>query len=145
MSTAEKTEMGRITVEIELVNHEDVMAVKLGSLAQDKVRRLRLDAIVDTGAAQLVIPQTAADVLGVPIVGETTVRYADHRRDTRKLAGDVEVHVLGRDSVYRAIIEPGRQDALLGAIVLEDMDLIVDCRKQRLMPRDPNQILYEID
>jgi len=35
--------------------------------------------------------------------------------------------------------------ALLGAIVLEDLDLLVDCSTQKLVPRDPRGALYEIE
>jgi len=141
----EKTEMGRVVAQLELVNHIDAVAVQIGALSADKVRRLKIDAIVDTGASHLVIPKAAADALGVPIIGETGVRYADSRRAARKIVTDVEVHLLTRSGIFKAIVEPDRTDALLGAIVLEDMDFIVDCREQKLVPRDPDRILSEIE
>lgn len=145
MIALEKPDMGRVAVRVELVNHVDAILAEAGTLAKEKVRRVTLDAIVDTGASHLVIPKSAADTLGLPILGETGVRYADHRRSARKIVGDVEVHLLSRNGVFRAIVEPDRPDVLLGAIVLEDMDFIVDCREQKLVPRDPNMILSEIE
>lgn len=50
-----------------------------------------------------------------------------------------------RAVIFKAIAEPRRKDVLIGAIVLEDLDLVVDCRTQRLHPRDPKQILAEIE
>ena len=50
-----------------------------------------------------------------------------------------------RDSVFNAIVEPARDSALIGAIVLEDLDLMVDCTGQRLVPRDPKQIISEAE
>jgi clan AA aspartic protease len=141
MTTAEKTEMGRVAAEVELVNHQDTILAGAGALPADKIRRLRIESIVDTGASHLVIPQSVADALGLPVVGKTAVRYADQRRASKKIVGDVEVHVLSRDGVFKAIVEPDRKDVLLGAIVLEDMDLIVDCRTQKLVPRDPKGML----
>jgi hypothetical protein len=44
-----------------------------------------------------------------------------------------------------AIVEPKRTSALIGAIVLEQLDLLVDCQRQRLIPRDPSGPLYEIE
>jgi len=35
--------------------------------------------------------------------------------------------------------------ALIGAIVLEDLDLLVDCQNQRVVPRDPSGAIYEIE
>jgi hypothetical protein len=37
------------------------------------------------------------------------------------------------------------ETALIGAIVLEDLDLLVDCTKQKLYPRDPDFVVSEIE
>lgn len=138
-------EMGRVIVNIELKNHRDAIAVDLGQLAADKVRSVIMSGIVDTGAATMVIPKWAAKQLGLPMVDQVTVRYADQRRKKRFFVEDLEVHLLGRKGIHRAIVEPDREDALIGAIVLEDLDLIVDCKPQRLRPRSPNEMIFEIE
>jgi hypothetical protein len=43
------------------------------------------------------------------------------------------------------VIEPKRETALLGAIVLEALDLLVDCQNNRVVPRDPSGPIYEIE
>ena len=50
-----------------------------------------------------------------------------------------------RESIFNAIVEPNRESALIGAIVMEDLDLIIDCTTQQLLPRDPKQIISEIE
>jgi predicted aspartyl protease len=145
MITSEKFMMGRVVGKVELVNHVDAIKAKSGILPPENVRRVQIDAIVDTGASHLVIPQSVADALGVPVIGQTTVRYAGQRQAAKPIVSDVEVHVLARDGVFKAIVEPDRKDVLLGAIVLEDMDFIVDCRTQTLVPRDPNGTLAIIE
>ncbi len=137
--------MGRVTVEVELTNAEDLVLVKNGALAADKVRRVRLTGVVDTGANHLVLPEQAANQLGVPGVGKVKVRYADQRRSSRTLVENVRVDLLGRHGNFKAIVEPKRTDALIGAIVLEDLDLLVDCITQTLQPRDPKGIIAEIE
>ena len=53
-------------------------------------------------------------------------------------AEGVYVQLLGRHGTFTAIVEPRRTTALVGAIVLEDLDLLVDCTaEQRVVPRDP--------
>jgi hypothetical protein len=42
-------------------------------------------------------------------------------------------------------VEPRRTTALIGAIVLEELDFIVDCARQTLRPRDPDGIVSEIE
>ncbi len=139
------TTMGRISVEVELTNRDDLVRAQDGTLAPDKVRRVRMTGLVDTGASYLVIPETIAQQLGVPDKGEATVRCADNRTETRKVVDQVNVALLGREGTFKAIVEPARSNALLGAIVLEDLDLLVDCRTQTLYPRDPKTIIAEIE
>jgi hypothetical protein len=35
--------------------------------------------------------------------------------------------------------------ALIGALVLENLDLIVDCQRQVLAPRDPKRTIFEAE
>ncbi len=140
-----KTEsMGRFTVELELANHEDVISAKLGFLPAAKVRRVHLKGLVDTGATDLVLPQSVAHTLALPVLEEVVVRYADNREAARTEVGDVEVKLLGRSKVFSAIVEPDRSEALVGAIVLEALDLVVNCKDQKLEPRDPRGITAAI-
>jgi clan AA aspartic protease len=140
-----ETNMGRISIEIELANGEDLVLAKKGSLATDQVRRARVIGWVDTGASHMVVPESIAQQLGFPEKGQANVRYADHRKETRKVVDQVHVQLLGRDGTFKAIVEPARPAVLLGAIVLEDLDLLVDCRTQTLHPRDPNTIMAELE
>ncbi|MBI1831779.1 MAG: hypothetical protein HYR84_10050 [Planctomycetes bacterium] len=58
---------------------------------------------------------------------------------------EARVYLLGRDAVFTAIVEPRRDTALIGAIVFEQLDLRVDCKKGRLIPRDPEGVVAEIE
>ncbi len=137
--------MGRFSVEFKLANSIDVADVRRGMLAAEKVRQTTIQGVVDTGATRLVIPASVAAQLGVREVGETRVRYADKRTATRKLVDDVLVELLGRQATFLASVEPDRDTALIGAIVFETLDFVVDCSTQTLRPRDPNYIISEIE
>ncbi len=101
--------------------------------------------MVNSGATKLVLPQALVKRLGLPPGDKINVRYADGRRAQREGAEGVYVQVLGRHGTFTAIVEPRRKSALLGAIVLEDLDLLVDCTAQRVVPRDPRGAIYEIE
>lgn len=137
--------MGRFSVEIEVANNSDVELSKLGYVDPGKVRRARVRGVVDTGATRLVLPLSVVQHLGLPVTGQLGVRYADGRTAQRDRVDGVHLTFLGRDSVFNAVVEPNRDAALIGAIVLEDLDLIVDCSAQKLMPRDPKGIISEIE
>ena len=137
--------MGRVAVEVDLTNFGDLVRASDGTIPPEKVRRVRISGVVDTGASYLVIPKKVATELGVPVAGKAGVRYADRRKATRSVVEGVQVDLLGRHGTFKAIVEPNRDDVLIGAIVLEDLDLLVDCRTQTLYPRDPLQIIAEIE
>ena len=137
--------MGRTVVRFTLSNSRDLDAVDEGRLAPEKVRKVEMDGVVDTGAARLILPSGVAAVLGLTPDGQSTVRYADHRRERRDVVRDAHVHLQGRGGVFKAVLEPARTDALLGAIVLEDLDFLVDSTAQRLVPRDPDTLVTEAE
>jgi predicted aspartyl protease len=145
MAASGVANMGRVTAEISLANYWDVLRAQNGELSPDAVRRTTISGIVDTGAARLVLPQSVVDELGLPTDVETGVRYADHRTARRQIVRNVWLQLCGRASDFSAIVEPDRQDALIGAIVMEELDLIVDCTKNEVRPRDPDQIISEIE
>lgn len=137
--------MGKVVVDVKLINQADRLLADRGHLPPAEVRETTVKGIVDTGAAMLVLPESVVKTLGLPKEGETGVRYADHRRATRDIVGELELELFGRRFPFKAVVEPGRTDALIGAIVLEALDLLVDCRNQVLRPRDPEMILTEIE
>jgi len=134
--------LGRVSVELALANYQDMLLAEAGTLAPERVRHARLPAIVDTGATRLVLPEPIVTQLGLPRAGEAMVRYADQRTT---LVRDVWLTLQGRQATFTAIVEPDRRDALIGAIVLEELDLVVDCATQTLQPRDPDRTVSEIE
>jgi hypothetical protein len=83
--------------------------------------------------------------LGFRATGVITVRLPDGRQDKKEVVGDVQVQIYDRSSVFTAVVELGRSDALIGAIVLEELDFIPDCTAQKLVPRDPRGMFAELD
>ena len=138
--------MGRVSVDLEVANNDDVALAERGAIPKNQVRRQTIRAIVDSGATKLVLPGKLVKELGLRRGNEkVTVRYADGRTAQRARAESVYVALLGRHGTFSAVVEPKRQTALLGAIVLEDLDLLVDCPNERVVPRDPRGQIHEIE
>ena len=129
---------------LELQNNDDAAAARQGFKSPEEVRSVEIDGWVDTGAEQLVLPKNVADALGVPTVGEANVRFADGRRGVRPVVGEVRLTMAGRHGVFQAVVEPGRQSALIGAVVLEYLDLLVDPVSKQCRPRDADRLLAEM-
>jgi predicted aspartyl protease len=136
---------GRFSVDFEIANNDDLALVRRGLLPADQARREMIRGVVDSGATRLVLPEGVVKRLGLPLGESVQVRYADGRRARRRAVKGVFVRLLGRDSTFTAISEPKRATALIGAIVLEDLDLLVDCATQQLVPRDPRGETFEIE
>ena len=137
--------MGRFSVEVELANHEDMFRAKVGLISPEDVRRVRVRGVVDSGATRLVISGAVAQQLGLEAISSAKVRYADGRTAERTIVKDIHLSYGGRESVFSAIVEPARESILIGAIVLEELDFLVDCIGQQLVPRDPKQIVSEAE
>jgi clan AA aspartic protease len=145
MTRERANRVGRITIEFEVANYDDLVRAAEGTLQPETVRRQTVRGVVDSGAAKLVLPQSVVKQLGLPRGDDINVHYADGRTAQRRQAGAARVEILGRHDVFSAIVEPRRQTALIGAMILEGLDLLVDCQNQRVIPRDPKGPIYEIE
>ncbi|HEV3004158.1 MAG TPA: aspartyl protease family protein [Pirellulales bacterium] len=145
MKTKGAKKVGRVSVEFEVANYGDVFNAQQGLLAPEKVRRQTISGVVDPGATRLVLPEKVVKQLGFPTKGKVKVTYASTDEAMREVVSDVHLQLLGRDGVFTAIVEPKRRTALIGAIVLEELDFLVDCARQRLTPRDPRFVVNEIE
>jgi predicted aspartyl protease len=145
MKIAEGKRMGRIDVTVTIANNFRVMHAKEGTIPSSEIAKVEVRGIVDTGAAKLVLPQRVADELNLMPAGTVRVRYADNRSAKRPMVENVWLELAGRAGVFSAILEPKRETALIGAIVLEELDLICDCVTQSVRPRDPHGIISEIE
>lgn len=130
--------MGLIYAEIELVNAGDVIMVKRHVIGEEEVRRFTVTALVDTGAIMLAINEDIRDVLGLDSVqGERISRLADGTIVRLPVVGPVEVHFQGRICITSALVLPGDAEPLLGAIVMEELDVIAHPKRQELVPAHP--------
>jgi clan AA aspartic protease len=142
---SKENDMGEVRTEITLVNIEDQGVANRGYIPQDQVRRLTVNAVVDTGAGTLVIDQETREKLGLRIRRTNTGTLADGTKGEYAMAGPLEVLWKDRVAVCEAIVLPNAAEILLGAIPLEAMDLIVHPLKQEVIGAhgdQPLQILY---
>jgi clan AA aspartic protease len=125
--------MGFVHAEITLENAFDVGTCERGLLNEQNIRQATVTAIVDTGAATLVINESLRRQLGLEIRRERLARMANNTTETVKIAEPVQVHWKNRYMVCEPWVIPGEGKILLGAIPLGDMDLIVDPKRQELV------------
>ena len=127
--------MGTVFAEITIKNNSDLVLAKKGHRPAKDVRTLTVTAIVDTGAGTLVINEEQCRLLGLEMRREHVVTLANNAKETVKITDPVEIHWKNRESVVIPWVVQSTPNVLLGAIPLEDMDLIVDPKKQELTGR----------
>ena len=118
--------MGTVYAEITLKNEIDNADYERGLIKEQDVRSETVTAIVDTGALNLIITEELRQKLGLEIREEKTAHIANCQRIKCHLTDGVEVHWKNRFTIVPAVVIPGAEKILLGAIPLEGMDLMVN-------------------
>ncbi|MBI4703751.1 MAG: retroviral-like aspartic protease family protein [Deltaproteobacteria bacterium] len=138
--------MGKVMVHIKLTNYEDLAQARRGLLDATRVRRIELDALVDTGATTLALPADACAALGLPETGRRRARMADGRVEELGRVEGVRIEILGRDMLCNALVLPAGATALVGQIPLEELDLVVDpkSREVTVNPASPDEPLLDL-
>ena len=127
--------MGEIVVDVALENVGDRELAKAGHLQEADIRRVTVKAVADTGAVMLALPEDVVERLGVEVVGSVACADADGRRGERPVAGPVTVSIGDRWMPVNCVVVPAGTDALVGQVVMEQLDLVADCVTRTLGPR----------
>ncbi len=131
--------MGLVYAEIDLFNGGDFYLKRQGLLDEKDIKKVRVDALVDTGAYNLSINETVQAQLDLPFIEKQFATLADETLIEVDVVGPVEVHFENRRTSVDAIVLPGDAEVLLGSIPMEDMDVLVDPKRQKLIvnPKHP--------
>jgi clan AA aspartic protease len=119
--------MGLITTQIELRNPLD-----------SRLAPYQANALVDTGAMHLCLPQHVVVQLGLQTVQQREVTTADGKRHVCDYVGPVEVTFANRSCFVGALVIG--EEVLLGAVPMEDLDLVISPSRQsvEVNPNSPN-------
>jgi len=103
-----------------------------------KLKPLEIKSLVDTGALMLCIPEHIAVQLKLESNGEREITTADGRKTIVNYVGPLEVKFENRSCFVGALVLG--DEVLLGAVPMEDMDLIISPshRKVVINPQSPN-------
>jgi len=140
--------MGKVSVKIELVNYQDMVAFNLGLKKENEIRRfIENNALIDSGATMLMIPKKTINYLGLVKRGTILVKDANGNSEKRNVFGDVWLKILNNEGVFECIELPDNVPLLIGQIPLERFDLVVDCTNQQLTinpehPEGPTLLAY---
>lgn len=138
-------DMGRVVVTVEIANVEDIDRAGRGELKSADIRRATVEALVDTGATFLCLPESIVKHLGLPF---------DRTKESRTVTGVVKqaihrgarIEVEGRACNVEVMALPDGRQVLLGQIPLETLDFWVDVANHKLVgnPEQRGQWMAEV-
>ena len=119
--------MGMITTTVELSNPR-----------QPHLSPLDVSARVDTGAMTICIPEHVAIELQLTEIDKREVTTADERSHVVPYVGPIQIRFQNRTCFTGALVLG--ETVLLGAVPMEDMDLVVSPSRQTIEvnPKSPN-------
>jgi clan AA aspartic protease len=122
---------------------ESIMGLVNGKLLLKNPRRpelqpVEVSALADSGAVHLCIPQHVQMQLGLEEVARKEVTLADGTKKLVPYVGPLELQFKNRVGFAGALVMG--DEVLLGAIPMEDMDLVIIPKTRTLdvNPSDPN-------
>jgi len=119
--------MGLVYADIELINPKE-----------QTLKPMKINALVDTGAITLCIPEHIVLQLKLEALEQREVTTADGKKRLVPYVGPIQVRFENRNCFTGALVLG--DSVLLGAVPLEDMDLVINPRLQTITvnPESPN-------
>jgi clan AA aspartic protease len=134
--------MGMVYTEITLKNVKDEGKAETGLIKAEDIRTATVTAVADTGSMNLVITEELRQKLGLSLREGKTARVANGQRIVCNMTDAVEVQWKNRSTILSAMVIPGAEVVLLGALALEGMDLMVNPTTQEVVGIHGDEVEY---
>lgn len=125
--------MGLVYADIELINGDDLALARRSLLDIDEVKRIHINMLADSGAYMMAINENIQAVLQLPFREKRKSVMADGSVVEHDVVGPVEVKFKNRTAVCNAVVLQGDNEPLLGAIPMEEMDVLIHPLRNELI------------
>lgn len=125
--------MGLVYADVELINGIDIALAKRHLIGEEEVKRIHVNILVDTGSYMLAINENIKEQLQLPVVEMRKAQTATGQIVECEVVAPVELKFKNRRTSCNAIVLPGDAEPLLGAIPLEDMDVLIHPLRNELI------------
>lgn len=112
--------------------------LSLSNPAQSELHPIEVRALVDSGSTWLIIPEHVAIQLKLTTLEQREVTLADGAKKVVPYVGPIRIRFQNRNAFVGALVMG--EECLLGAIPMEDMDLLIHPLSRQLIanPANPN-------
>ena len=125
--------MGLVYAEVELINAEVLALARKFYIGEDEIKRMYVTGLVDTGSYMLCINESIQAQMQFPVMEKRIGQMANGDRIEYDVVSQVELRFKNRRTICNAMILPGDSEVLIGAIPLEDMDVLIHPLRQELI------------
>lgn len=125
--------MGLVYADIELINAEDITLAKRNIISAEDIKSMHVNMLVDTGAFMMAINESIQAQLQLPFKQKRKAQLADGSVAEYDVVGPIEVRFKNRQATCNAFVLKGDAEPLLGAIPMEEMDVLVHPTRQELL------------
>jgi len=101
------------------------MLARRNFIGEDEIKRMPVNMLVDTGSVYMCINESIQERLDLPVLEQRKGHLANGHIVEYNVVGPIEVRFKNRRCSVDAMVLPGDSEPLLGAIPLEDMDVLV--------------------
>jgi clan AA aspartic protease len=132
--------MGLVYADIELINVDDQALAKRHFLDKEDVKKINVTMLVDSGAYNLCINEVIQEQLDLSFVEKRKAQMVDGSTVEFDVVGPILLKFKNRQTVCNAFVLAGDSEPLLGAIPMEDLDVIIHPTRNEMMvnPDHPN-------
>jgi predicted aspartyl protease len=132
--------MGLVYANITLINVKDQVRFEENLIKKDQIRQITATMLVDSGAYMMAINETVKAQLGLEAKGKRIAQLANGQVIELDVVGPIELKFENRDATCNALVLPGDSEMLLGAIPMEEMDVLIHPSQNKLVvnPLHPN-------
>lgn len=130
--------MGRVVEKIKVQNAYDVHDASRGRIPESEIRVVEVDALVDTGATYVCLSRKDIEKLGLPFHKSVEIKTANGRASRRTFEG-ARIELGGRSFLMEVMENDDDTPALIGYLLLEALDFVVDPRTQKVIPNPAHE------
>jgi len=138
--------MGLTYAEIELINADDIALARRNIISQDEIKKVNISMLADSGAFMMAINDNIQEILQLPFKEKRKAVMADGTVVEYDVVGPVEVKFKNRTATCNAFVLSGDAEPLLGAIPMEEMDVLIHPQRQELLvnPEHPEYAVLKM-
>lgn len=125
--------MGLVYADIEVINGEDITLAKRHFIGEEEIRRMHIKVLADSGSYMMCINETIQEQLGLTVIEKRKAQLANGSIEEYEVVGPIEVKFKNRRCMVDAMVLKGDNEPLLGAIPMEDMDVLIHPQRQELI------------